>query len=152
MELSMVALKVQSLDGIVTAYLQSLGYQGENLQTTLDFLMKNYADKLNQEDVIASMDEILYAAVKKYLPSQRGDKTQALAMFKTLFLLEKGAENCGSALFENGFVTDELQQKLKANPLQAAPQVKMTTMEAQKIETLPFFAFLGKIFHLFRKG
>lgn len=148
----MVALKVQSLDGIVTAYAQSLGYRGENLQKIVNFLMDNFAEKLNQEDVIASLDEILYATIKKYIPSPRGEKTQALAMFKTLFLLNDGAEKCGMALFEKGELSSELQQILKENPLQSAPQCKMTKMEVQKIETINFWAFLGKIFHLFRKG
>lgn len=148
----MVALKVQSLDGIVTAYAQSLGYQNENLQKTVNFLMDNYAEKLNQEDVIASLDEILYAIVKKYIPTPRGEKTQALSLFKAVFLLNNGAEKCGLALFENGEITPELQQLLKENVLQSAPQIKTSKMDAQKIETINFFAFLGKFFHLFRKG
>ncbi len=148
----MVALKVQSLDGIVTAYAQSLGYRGDGLQKTVSFLMDNYAEKLNQEDVIASMDEILYAIVKKYIPTPRGEKTQALAMFKAVFLLNEGAEKCGLALFEKGNITSDLQQILKENMLQSAPQIKPSEMDAQKIETIDFFAFLGKLFHLFRKG
>lgn len=148
----MVALKVQSLDGIVTAYVQSLGYHGESLQKTVSFLMETYAEKLNHEDVIASLDEILYAIVKKYIPTPRGEKTQALALFKAVFLLNDGAENCGLSLWKKGEITSELQQLLKDNMLQSAPQIKATKMEAQKIETIDFFASLNKIFHIFRKG
>ncbi len=148
----MVALKVQSLDGIVTAYAQSLGYRDEGLQKIVNFLMDNYAEKLNQEDVIASLDEILYATVKKFIPTPRGEKMQALAMFKAIFLLNDGAEKCGLALFEKGEISPELQQLLKENVLQSAPQIKASKMDAQKIETIDFFAFLGKLFHLFRKG
>ena len=148
----MVALKVQSLDGIVNAYVQSLGYHDEGLQKVVDFLMINYAEKLNQEDVIASLDEILYAIVKKYIPTPRGEKTQALALFKAVFLLNDGAEKCGLSLFEKGEIAPELQKLLKENVLQSAPQIKTSKMDAQKIETIDFFAFLGKLFHLFRKG
>lgn len=143
----MVALKVQSLDGIVTAYVKSIGYCGENLHHVVNFLIENCVAKLNQDDVIASLDELLFTIVKKYLPSPRGDKTQALAMFKAVFLLHQGAEKCGLALFEKGELVPELQQILKENVLMSAPQVKMSKMEAQKIEPIRFFAVLGKIFH-----
>ena len=148
----MVALKVQSLEGIVTAYVKSLGFQAVNLQKIVQFLMQNHAQKLNHNDVISSLDEILYQQVKKYLPNQREEKTQALAMFKAIFLLHNGAEISGLSLFEKGEIPSQLQQILTENPLKSAPQIKKSKMDAQKIETLDFFALIGKIFHLSRKG
>ncbi len=147
----MVALKVQSLDDIMMAYFAALGYQDKDIKKIIPFIYQNYEKKLDAEKVIASLDDILYAIIKKYLPSSKQSKQQRLAYFRTVFLLNDGAKICGVSLFEKGEIPESFQAKLKENFVQAAPEVKFSKMEPQKIENLEFFNFFAKIFNLFHK-
>lgn len=148
----MVALKIQSLDDIIVAYGKSLGFDNENLSNLTHIIQTQYADKINENDVIGSLDDILYALVKPYLPPHKRDKPQALAMFKMLFLLNNGADICGIELFEKGVLSAQMQQILSDNRLQIVPPLKMSKMEPQKIEPINWLAPLTKLVHLFRKG
>ncbi len=148
----MAALKVQSLKDIVAAYGQSLGYYNEGLDKFVHSILLTYGEKLNQDDVISSLDDILFSLVKKYIPSPLGDKAQALARFKTIFLLNDGADDCGVSLFENGEISQNLRQLLKSDLLLPTPPIKITEMKVQKIETLAFFSAFNKLFHFLRKG
>lgn len=147
----MVALKVQSLDDIMMAYFASLGYQDKEIKKIIPFIHLNYEKKLDPEKVIASLDDVLYGIVKKYLPATKQNKQQRLSYFKTVFLLNEGAKLCGGSLFEKGEIPETLQAKLKENFVQAAPEIKFSKMEPQKIENLEFFNFFAKIFNLFHK-
>lgn len=146
----MVTLKVQSLDDIICAYCQSLGYEGRDLQSVVQLIGGQFGGRLNPEDVIASLDKMLLGNIKKYLPDSKLDNSQKMAIFKAAFLLQNGAKKWGNAIFEEKELPGDLQKALRQHLLTVVPEFKMSHMQSQKIEIsnpLSIFRKLCKIFH-----
>lgn len=146
----MVTLRVQSLDDIITAYCRSLGFEGKSLQAAVKVIGSRFGDKLNHEDVIASLDKMLLDAVKKYLPDNKLGNDQKTALFKAVFLLQNGAKKWGCVVFEDKEFPADLQKALAGHKLMAAPEFKVSHMQPQKIEAsnpLNAFRKIGDFFH-----
>lgn len=148
----MVTLKVQSLNDIIAAYCQSLGYEGRALQTAVKVIADRFGGQLNTEDVIASLDKMLLSNIKKYLPDGHLNAYQKVAIFKAVFLMNDGAKKWGSAIFEEKELPDALKKALAEHKLSVVPEFKVSHMEPQKIETPNPLSLFGKIVNLFHKG
>ena len=55
----MAAIRVQSLDDIVSAYFKSLGFSGKNLEKAVAALLTKHRFEIETDDVIAALEEIL---------------------------------------------------------------------------------------------
>lgn len=147
----MVTLRVQSLDDIICAYCQSLGYEGRNLQSVVQMIAGQFGGQLNPEDVIASLDKMLLGNIKKYLPDCQLDNSQKTAIFKAVFLLQNGAKKWGNVIFEKKELPADLQLALREHSLTVAPEFKMSRMRSQKIEVSNPLGIFRKFCKFFNK-
>ena len=153
MELSMVALKIQSVNDVVAAYVQSFGYSDAEAQVLTAEIMQNYAEKLNADDLLSSLNEIVYQKIKPlFAHAKNSEKTQNLALFKALFLMHDGAKICPTQLFDDKPLPAQLVEKINFDELKNAPLIKRSQMEAQKIEPIEFWKTLGQLLGLVKKG
>lgn len=148
----MAAIKIRSLEEVVEAYCLSLGYGGENLERVVGVIHKNFAEKIDSADVIASLDNILVERLNGYFAESRLEDFQKAAMFKAMFLLEGGAEKWGSLLFEKEDLPPEFCRLLGQYRFEAVPDTKMSCMPAQKVDMPSFSNIFHKFFAFFRKG
>lgn len=88
----MAALKVQSLDDIVRAYFQTLGFDGENLAKAAAEVLEKYRGDLDGNDVTGSLDKILAGHFKSCFGDEKLNDSQRTAMFKLAFLQINGAD------------------------------------------------------------
>lgn len=148
----MAAIKVQSLNDITEAYFKSLGFGGAGLKTVVKTITEEYAGKLKVNDVIGSLDGILLENIKKNFPKNKFPDEQKVAWFKASFLVNDGAKRWGASAFSQEKFKLETAEALIYSNLVNVPEYKISHMEPQKIETVAPLRFLGRLFHLFRKG
>lgn len=148
----MAAIKIRSLEDVVEAYCLSLGYSGENLERVISVIHKNFAEKIDSADVIASLDNVLTERFNRYFAESRLESSQKAAMIRLMFLLEGGAEKWGSVLFEKEDLPPEFCRLLEQYRLEAVPDTKISCMPAQKVDMPIFSNIFHKFFAFFRKG
>ncbi len=152
MELPMAAIKIQSLEDVVEAYCRSLGYNGKNLEQAVAAINGHYLEKINAEDIITSLDNILLERIQEFFVDAQMKDFQKTAVFKAVFLSVGGADKWGNLLFEKGELPEELCRLLKKYKLVPVPEVKISCMPAQKVDVPSFSGLFHKFTHFFRKG
>ena len=85
MELAMAAIKIQSLEDVVEAYCRSLGYNGKNLEQAVAAINGHYLEKINAEDIITSLDNILLERIQEFFVDAQMKDFQKTAVFKAVF-------------------------------------------------------------------
>ena len=118
----MAAIKIQSLNDIVAAYLKTINVS--------EAFVPEWVAKVEQEgDVIASLDRLLLPAAEQLYPEKKFDKHQKIAGFKLAWLSLGFSElHPGQKIDEE--ILDELK-KVRFNP---APEYKMQKMIPQPLE------------------
>ena len=130
----MVALKIQTLDDIVKAYLQSLGFSQENCDISVSGVIDKLQNDFDDNNVIYALDELIYKTAKKIFAKEKLSKSQKIAMFKLCFLQSDGASKWGvDALFEDA-VSVVAVGEMKEQVLRIVPEYNMSKMEPQIIE------------------
>lgn len=126
----MAAVKVQSLDDIVSAYLQDLRIPAE--------LVPEWAAAVQGDDVIAALNDLLLPTAEQVYPERYFDKAQKIAGFKLVWLSLGGGE-----LHPGQKPGDDLQAALKEKRLVPAPKAEPHKMQPQRLEA-PHLKWTGK--------
>lgn len=148
----MAALKVQSLDDIVRAYFQTLGFDGENLSKVAAEVLDKYRGDLDGNDVIGSLDKILAGHFKSCFGDEKLNDSQRTAMFKLAFLQINGADKWGATAYLSAKWPHAMCEEIKKAAVVIAPQYKISHMEPQKIETVQPMNVMRRVVSLFHKG
>lgn len=144
----MVAIKIQSLEDIVKAYLENLGFSGMNLSCGVEQLMAEQSANFNHDDVLSSLDQLVSKAAAKVFKSKELDKEQKLALFKLCYLRCSGAEKWDVQLLWGEGISDEILDCLRQQEIKIVPPYKMSQMLPQKIETMQPQNLFSKLFTL----
>lgn len=147
----MVAIKVQSLEDIVKAYLENLGFSGMNLSCGVERIMAEKSKAINYDDVLSSLDNLVSQAAAKVFKNKELDKGQKLALFKFCYLRCLGADKWDVQLLWGEGLSNEIAETLREQEIKVVPPYKISHMMPQKIETvqpqnifLKFFSSKGK--------
>ena len=95
----MVAIKIQSLDDIVRAYLENLGFRGRRLEDNTGQISAMLGPEFNPDDVSSSLDNLIYGFARKIFKGKNIDKEQKIALFKFCFMECGGADKWGAEMF-----------------------------------------------------
>ena len=118
----MAAIKIQSLNDIVAAYLKTINVS--------EAFVSEWVAKVEQEgDVIASLDRLLLPAAEQLYPEKKFDKSQKISGFKLTWLSLGGSELHPGQKLEAEFLA-----KLKEKRFDPAPEYKMQKMIPQPLE------------------
>ncbi len=147
----MAAIKIQSLEDIVGAYLKSLGFKDEMLSSAVRFVVTNYLSGFNGGDVIGALDDIVLQNVnvnfgEKLLPDE-----QKTAWFKAAFLLNDGAQKWGIETLCGKKVSAEAVRVIRSSWLKIVPDYCLSQMKEQKIEPIKTVSLLGKVLSFWGK-
>ena len=146
----MVAIKIQSLEDIIRAYLKNLGFEGRALEGGVSKLTEKYGEVLKKDDVSSALDKLIGKAAAKIYKEKSWNTEQKTAMLKFCFVRYQGAERWGlNALLEDEISVEAIDD-LRGLKLLTAPECRMVQMKAQKIETPQPQKFFGRL--LFGKG
>ena len=69
----MVAIKIQSLDDIVRAYLENLGFRGRRLEDNTGQISAMLGPEFNPDDVSSSLDNLIYGFARKIFKGKNID-------------------------------------------------------------------------------
>ena len=148
----MAAIKVQSLEDIIEAYCCSLGYKDRKLQQVVKLISEQYANRINSQDVVASLDSIIIDKTGSYLNGDDLSEKQKMLMFRLFFLLNDGAEKWGVSLWEKRELPVDCIDAMKSFNFAVVPEFCISCMKPQNIESPNPLGILHKIKRLFYKG
>lgn len=131
----MVAIKIQSLEDIVEAYLKNLGFCGNKLREAVASLVDCCGEQIETEDVLASLDRLLMKSASAIFMSKKVEPEQKLAQFKLIFLLKEGALKWPPKVLWDAEAAAELVEAFRKSEVWTVPECKLAPMEAQVIET-----------------
>lgn len=131
----MVAIKIQSLEDIVEAYLQNLGFCDNKLKEAVTSLVDCCGEQIKSEDVLASLDSLLLKSASAIFKSKNIEPEQKLAQFKLVFLLNDGALKWPPEVLWNQKAAVELAEVFRQFEVRAVPEYKLMPMAPQVIET-----------------
>ncbi len=142
----MVALTIQGIDDIISAYLQTFGFSKEKAQEQAHILHKqlHLTEKVG-EDLILHLDHILLARSEELFPDIQGTFSEKVAFVKFAYLRANGANQIGIRLWISEEDT-EVKSILKEFSLTNAPTIKQGIMEAQAIELPHSISLFKKIY------
>lgn len=141
----MVAIKIQSLDDIVRAYLENLGFRGRRLEDNTGQISAMLGPEFNPYDVSSSLDNLIYGFARKIFKGKNIDKEQKIALFKFCFMECGGADKWGAEMFGARTVPVEIIKEMRSKAIEIVPPYQMSKMLPQVIETPE--QLLGKILH-----
>lgn len=146
----MVAIKIQSREDVITAYMLNLGFQHEKLPDAVKIVAVNLPQQLQSGDeVLEFMDKAVLKMAKEIYPNSCLADEQLVAEFKLCFLLGSGADYCRPKEFTKLELPHELVQRMQEQCISTAPQYHYTEMKMQAIESANT---LGQIFHHKKKA
>lgn len=131
----MVAIKIQSLEDIVEAYLKNLGFCDNKLKEVVVSLVDCCGQQIEAENVLASLDALLLKSASAIFMNEDEEPEQKLAQFKLIFLLKEGALKWPPEVLWNEKAAVELAEEFQQFEIRAVPEYKLTPMAAQVIET-----------------
>lgn len=146
----MVAIKIQSLEDIVRAYLKNLGFDGEVLETGVHRLTAEHGETLKKGDVPSALDALIGKAAVKIYKEKSWNTEQKTAMLKFCFVRYDGAQRWGVAALLDDEIPAAVIGELRSLKLLTAPECRMMKMMPQKIEAPQPRKFLGRL--IFSKG
>lgn len=147
----MVAIKIQSIEDIIQAYLQCLSFDAK-LSAKLAEKIKPFVEKPaeNGESIIKLLDDYLLKTARKAFPDENLPDEQLAALFKFCFLRAGGAKVWGKEFYRSD-ISEKFKEALNKEKVVNAPVYVMSAMEKQKIEPVIPQNFLHKIFNHKRK-
>lgn len=147
----MVAIKIQSLDDIIEAYLCGLGFEKKDLKKASELMLEALGTSYNADNVLASLDALLLKTAVNVFPGNNWEQGQQLAMFKLVFLLSKAAQKWGAQALLAGKISEEMKKTFQAQMMCAAPQYHLSHMQPQKIESAGTAGFIKNLFCKLKK-
>ncbi len=132
----MVAIKIQSKEDIIAAYLASLGFSGKNLSPVVSAVsgrLNFHSD--NGDELVGKIDDVLLKLAEKTFPDTKLDREQLLAEFKLCFLLCNGASQCSAQEIKDLDMPAELTKAMRRCFVVSAPACSYHEMKPQKIES-----------------
>lgn len=148
----MVAIKIQSLDDIVKAYLQNLGFEGKRLDSAVGMLLMRLGNDYNADNVLSSLDELIYKSAQQIFEKNKLAKEQKIAMFKLCFLLNDGAQKWDVQVLLGDKIDNKIATLMQEKILQVAPPYKFSVMKPQVIETVDLGEVIEKIMKTSKKA
>ncbi len=143
----MAAIRVQSVDDIVRAYLETLNAGKEKQKTAaLSQMLGELLDNKDSKDVVSEIDLLLLKKARRIFQKFQGSDEQLLALYKFCFLKAGGLKKWQDNLFSEKYSSRFAAALKKEVPVNAPPYV-LSKMEAQKIESLAPKNFWQKIIH-----
>lgn len=132
----MVAIKIQSKEDIIAAYLASLGFRESQLSDIVSAVsgrLDFHSD--NGDELVGKIDDILLKLAGKTFPEAKLDREQLLAEFKLCFLLCDGAGQCTAQGIKELNMPAELTKAMRRCFVVNAPACHYQEMKPQKIES-----------------
>lgn len=148
----MAAVKIQSLKDVVRAYLKSLGFEGDKLQNAADFIAGSLMSGFESGDVVAFLDGILLQNIRKNFSGNQFGDEQLLALFKAVYLIERGAEKWGIVIWKSETFPPALVETAASGFFTVVPEYQMSRMLPQKIEPVRSLSRTKRILRFFCKG
>jgi len=149
----MVTIKVQSVDDIIKAYLQTLECCSTKKLSVLVPLLKNLLGNLDDKavDVISLLDELVYKKSLTIFGNIKLTKSQMISLCKFCFLESGGFNRWNDELFlpttSKNFKSALLEVKISN-----APSYKLSHMLAQQIEPIRPKNIFHKLFSFRKKN
>lgn len=135
MELPMVTIRIQSIDNIICAYLQDLGFDDKSAAAETSGLKKCLPQTSeNGDEILTALDDCLYQSAQHIFSDSGLNKSQQIAMLKFCFLRSNGAQKWGTQIFNSAKVDDAMKTALLQNTVQVVPNLIPSRMEPQPIE------------------
>lgn len=142
----MVAIKIQSIDDIIKAYLENLSFSRDLSAKLTEKIKPLIADKVEKgAGVLEQLDKILLKSAKDVFADLNMTDEQLIALFKFTFLRAGGAKLWGKDFFRTK-VSEKFKSALQNEVVVNAPVYIMSQMKAQKIESVTAKNFLIKLF------
>ena len=148
MELSMVAVNIQSVDDIIAAYLKYLKFSDKQARKLAAILK---GQLVNQDNIVDALDGLLVKPAKKVLSGYILTDAQAVALYKFCFLQAGGAKKWGVMLFDENS-SAAFAEALRKEIIINAPVYTISHMEAQKIEPVLAHGFWHNWWHHHKNG
>ena len=145
----MVAIKIQSFEDILGAFLENLGFGDNEKQKTLAFLVDEY-NKKGKPDLAFFIDDIIHRKVKYIFENVDWDISQKTALFKYIFLSKKLASKYGYDFFAKEQPDEKFVALMRENVLNPVPPCCYSEMPRQVIASPHPGKFLNKVLHMKR--
>lgn len=145
----MVAIKIQSLEDIIGAFLENLGFSGSEKQKTIEFLAREY-DKASKPDLSLFMQKILIRKAGKIFQMTDWEDCQKVALFKYVFLNKQLATKYGYDFFAKDEPDNKLVEIMQRNILRPVPPCHYSEMPRQIIASPHPGKLLDKVLHIKR--
>lgn len=131
----MVAIKIQSLDDIVKAYLENLGFKKNALTKASEEVKKLLEGRVNNDNVLSSLDDLTVASAKQIFDSSGDNAEQLSALFKLSYLTNNGADKWGADIFDHQKITAAMKKQMLEKAICVVPHYQMSEMKPQVIES-----------------
>lgn len=142
----MVAINIQSLDDIISAYLKYLRFSDKQARR----LAGDIKDRIGvQENVIEAVDRLLLPVAKNIFSDLILTDAQAVSLYKFCFLQAGGAKKWGAEFFKE-VPSVPFRKAIRQEIVINAPVYRISHMKVQEIEPVIHGGFFHKLWH--RKG
>lgn len=145
----MVAIKIQSLEDIIGAFLENLGFCGSEKQKTLAFLAAEY-EKAGKPELSQFIKKFVSSRVNRIYTMPDWDDSQKAALFKYVFLSQNLAGKYGYSFFANEQPDEKLLKIMLDNVIEAVPPCHYSEMPRQIIVSPEPGKLLNKVLHIKR--
>lgn len=145
----MVAIKIQSLEDIIGAFLENLGFNGSEKQKTVEFLVQDY-NNAGKPDLSLFMQRMLRRKAGKIFKMSDWDDSQKAALFRYIFLNKQLAKKYGYGFFANEEPDSRLIEIMQHNILRPVPPYHYSEMPRQVIASPHPRKLLDKVLHIKR--
>ena len=132
----MVAVKIQSKEDIIKAYLKSFGFEKERLVIVTETILGKLQNVPIQDadKIVQFIDDILTKQAKRIFSPSPLEDNQLLAQFKLCFFKCKGAKCCSTDNLKKLQLPEDLIAKMRKSYVVNAPQYHYQAMKPQSIE------------------
>ena len=133
----MVAIKIQSKEDIIAAYLTSLGFNPQQLPEIVPAVAAELDFRNgNGDELVKKIDAFLLRLARRTFSKTGLADEQLLAEFKLCFLLCNGADLCTAESCRRLSLPAELVRRMRERFVVAPPSCLYAEMKPQAIESI----------------
>lgn len=146
----MVTIKIQSVDDIILAYLEDLGFDRKQAQKATPAIKKLLpADCGSGDEIIRRLDQKLIENARIIFSGSPLGDPQIRALLRLTYIRAQGADKWGAAVLTESRFGEEMLRELHKQIVESAPNYVLSQMKPQPIEPAHLF---HKIFHPSKKS
>lgn len=142
----MVAIKIQSAEDIVGAFLSEMGIEEKGYDKIVAFLVDAY-HKSSGQDIMSFLTQFAKRKAQQYFADENLDAEQQVALIKYLFLTQNLSTDCGYDFFCGQEKSLLLQKNIDEHRLFVVPQYKYANMPTQVFVTPKPKSILRTVLH-----